>query len=258
MGRKIIRCVVVGLVVVIPPVYAAAQATLRPSEPPIVTAENEAWYLVGESITYAGNVYYPAGPAVFFNPYEMVRSGSYQGVPLYARTTLEPYSVVFVPVGGKLLQPYERRRAGDVAGTAGSTTPSFPVDSYAEGRVDLPQASAPPMQGTALVSSAPAASTDLSAQVPQPTATTGMNVPPAGPLRTARQPVGLNGFFIDYDGRRWFSSGRAVEFDASRFRRIGEYRSFAVYSASESGDPSIYVAVTTNSRGLLAPYSERK
>jgi hypothetical protein len=258
MERNIRRYVIAGFIGIVAPVYVSAQATLRPTERPIVSAENERWYLAGEAITFAGSVYYPAGAQVYFNPYEMVRSGSYQGVPLYSRTTIEPYSVIFVPLAGGLLQPYERRRSGDVAGTVGSTTPSFPVASYAQVSGDLlPQASAPPTVETAIIGTGPTVSTDLSTQVPQPAATTGLNLPPAGPLRTARQPIGLNGFFIEYDGQRWFSTGRAVEFDAAKFSKIGEYRNFPVYSASDSNDRSIYVAVTADPKGLLAPYARR-
>jgi hypothetical protein len=259
MKSNIRRRVIAGLVTMAFPLVAAAQMTLRPTEPPIVTAENERWYLAGEPITVAGSVYYPAGPQVYFNPYEMIRSGNYQGVPLYSRTTLEPYSVVFVPVGGSLLQPYERRRAGELAGTVGSTTPAFPVESYAEGSSDLPQAAAPPMMGPGLTEIAPSPETAPPAPERGAVATTGINIPPSGPLRTARQPVGLNGFFIEYDGRRWFSSGRAVEFEEGRFKPVGEYHGFAVYGpAGNAAEQTIYVAVTLNPRGLLAPYSERK
>ena len=73
------------------------------------------------------NFYYPAGPRVHFMPFEMVRSGDFLGIPLYSRTTIEPYSVVFIPVGGGMMQPYERRREGELAGTVGSSAPSFPV-----------------------------------------------------------------------------------------------------------------------------------
>ena len=76
---------------------AAAQVQSRPTDPPIVTAENESWYRLGEPLQFAGDLYYRAGPTVFFDGNTMVRTGYYNGVPLYADTTLEPYSVVFVP-----------------------------------------------------------------------------------------------------------------------------------------------------------------
>ena len=61
-----------------------------------------------ELIQFAGDLYYPAGAAVFFDGNTMVRSGHYNGVPLYTDTTLEPYSVVYVPLERGLMQPYER------------------------------------------------------------------------------------------------------------------------------------------------------
>ena len=138
---------VLGCVVLLMPVAASAQATYRPTRPPIVTAESERWYLEGQPITYWGSVYYPAGPAVFFNPNEMARSGDYKGIPLYAMKTRDLFDVVFVPVGSGLLQPYERRRDGDVAGTVGNSAPSFPVDrDYEPSLWDaVPQAAGPPV-----------------------------------------------------------------------------------------------------------------
>ena len=77
---------------------ASAQVQSRPTEAPIVTAENESWYRLGEPLQFSGDLFYPAGARVFFNGNSMVRTGHYNGVPLYADTTLEPYSLVFVPV----------------------------------------------------------------------------------------------------------------------------------------------------------------
>ena len=103
----------------------------------------------GEPIVFAGNYYYPAGPAIHFLANEMVPTGSYRGIQLYSRTTIEPYSVVFVPVAGGLMQPYERRRAGDLAGTTGSSVPSFPVEiPSAFGTPPVIQAQGPPFVET--------------------------------------------------------------------------------------------------------------
>src|SRR5438067_723364 len=75
-------------------VPASAQIQYRPTDVPIVTAENESWYVNGEPIQFAGDLYYPAGATVFFNGNSMVRSGHFNGVPLYTDTTLEPFSIV--------------------------------------------------------------------------------------------------------------------------------------------------------------------
>src|SRR6476620_9244531 len=104
------------------------QIKLQPTQPPTVTAENEPWYQMREPVIFAGEYYYPAGAAIHFLPYEMVPSGLFRGVPLYSRTTIEPNSVVFVPIGGGMMQPFERRRTGDLVGTTGSSAPSLPVD----------------------------------------------------------------------------------------------------------------------------------
>ena len=42
-----------------------------------------------------------------------------------------PYSIVYVPIGRGLLQPYERIRQGELAGSTGSRTPAFPVRASA-------------------------------------------------------------------------------------------------------------------------------
>jgi SnoaL-like domain len=83
--------------------------------------------LSGEPIAYGGGVYYPSGPITHFNRNEMVESGSFDGVPIFVRPTMEIGSVIFVPLAGGLMRPYEQRRAGDLAGTSGSTAPNFVV-----------------------------------------------------------------------------------------------------------------------------------
>src|SRR5688572_21192025 len=118
------RCLAAAITILLG-VPAFAQVNSRPTEPPIVSAENDAWYRRGEPVVVSGEFYYAAGPIVFFNGDVMVRTAHYNGVPLYADTTLEPHSIVFVPVGRGMMQPYERVRAGDLAGTSGSRPPSF-------------------------------------------------------------------------------------------------------------------------------------
>ena len=237
----------------------SSQATFRPTPEPIVTAENESWYLSGQPITYAGNIYYPTGPHIFFNPYEMVRSGDFNGIPLYSRTTIEPYSIVYVPLAGRLMKPYERRRAGDIAGTVGSTVPSFPVARSSEpgDPLGVAQAPAPPTQLAPSLGMAEGVVASSSVQAPaQPAATTG-TIPPPGPLVSARKPEGLDGMFVEYRDRRWFSDGPAVELDRTQFTRIGDYRGFPVYRKREDGR-TIYVAVSLTAAEMIAPYSARR
>jgi hypothetical protein len=247
------------------PVRAAAQASYQPTPTPIVSAGNEPWFLAGEPITYSGSVYYPAGPQVFFNGFEMVRSGDYRGIPLYSLTTIEPFSKVFVPLSGGLMQPYERRRAGDLAGTVGSTAPSFPVVTPAEQAFDttglstVRQAAGPPSYALPVLVEQPMVAGTAAQSAPLVAGTAGLaeETGPRGPLRTAKKPEGLNGIYIHYRDRRWFSSGPAEEIDSSRFTRIGEYHGFGVYAKDGKADRTIYVEVTSPPGVLVAPYSQR-
>ena len=246
---------------VLVPNAASAQATWLATAPPAVTAESEGWYLNGDPVMFAGNIYFPTGPLIHFDANQMVRSGDFRGIPLYTLTTIEPYSKVFVPLASGLMKPYERRRAGDIAGTAGSSMPSFPVvnphDPREEAAVYRPliQAAAPPMLSESLYGTAPVQPVAPPAIVePEPIATTGAAPYPLGPLTSARKPEGLNGIYIDYGDRRWLLSGAAVELDSTQFRRIGEYRGFPVYRKGDD-ERTIYVTVAHNARELLAPYS---
>jgi hypothetical protein len=245
------------------PATAAAQATWRPARPPIVTAENERWYLDGRPITFWGYTYYPTGPAVFFNPYEMVRSGDFRGIPLYAMKTREPYEAVYVPLSGGLMQPYERRRQGHIAGTVGSSAPSFPVDRDSEPTPDdaFLQAPGPPVAREFYPSygySASDTSTTSARAAAEPDDVTSGIARPTGPLTTALKPTGLNAFYIDYKGRRWLSSGPTVLLDSSRFTNVGEYYGFPVYVAKDQQTDTIYVPVASAARDLLTPYTTRK
>lgn len=249
---------------------ALAQMNMQPTPTPIVTADNEAWYQAGIPISHAGNTYYPAGALVHFNANEMVRTGHFQGIPLYSRTTIEPYSLVFVPLSGGLMQPYERRRAGDVADTVGSLTPSFPVVRPAEQSgmefvpgAGLVQAPAPPSQVGAIedriltaapAATAPAATGAAIGTAGSPAAT----VQPATPIRlaTARRPQGLNGVFIDFGNRRYFADGPAVSFNEQLFTRIGDYRGFPVYQ-QRGQERTVYIPPLAGTPGLVAPYRAR-
>ena len=91
---RLVLLVTLGLGATTPVV---AQISMQPTSPPTVTADNETWYVTNEPVMFAGNPYYPAGPSMHFLPNEMVLSGFFRGVPLYTRTTIEPYSVVLVP-----------------------------------------------------------------------------------------------------------------------------------------------------------------
>jgi hypothetical protein len=216
---------------------ASGQILSQPTPVPVLTADSERWYLTGEPITYAGAFYFPAGAQVFFNANEMVRSGFYMGVPLYSRTTLEPYSVVFVPLARGRMQPYERRRTGDLAGTAGSTAPALTAGTPDFRFTDFSPESAGP----------PASLSGTTASVPHPAATKGTRTRIGPPSR------GINAVFVDFNGRRWYRAGDAVPFDGTTMTEVGRRGTFPVYS-----DPAyparIYIPVTAGST-VLTPYT---
>ena len=194
----------------------SAQVNIRPTPAPAITAENEGWYQRGEPIVFAGNLYYRAGAAIHFNPNEMVRSGAYEGVPLYTRTTIEPYSVVFVPIEGGRMQPYERPRSGELAGTSGSSVPVLPVEiPMADSAPSMLQAPAPPMVRSSAsyfsttaptVPSASDGNAAFERQRASPhVGTTGRVEPPQPPLPVRRGAA--NGMFVDF----YIPVGRGID-----------------------------------------------
>jgi hypothetical protein len=240
-----------------------AQITLQPTPPPAVTAENESWYQGGGPISYAGNLYYPAGAITHFLRNEMKRTGTYGNVPIYIRTTQEPGSIVYVPLPGGLMKPYERRRSGDLAGTVGSTAPSFVISlPAAETNPSILQAPAPPtgvpVGSTGFIPTEPSPAPEGESRteaLPSPVGTVGPLLTRTR-IQTVQRPVGLNAVFVEFQGARWFSAGSAVEYSADRFTPIGEHRGFTVYQQKEQPGV-IYMALLPGTPGLVAPYRHR-
>jgi len=246
---------------------ALAQISSRPTPPPTITAENEPWYMSGEPISFNGNLYYPVGPISHFLRNEMVRSGIYGNTPIYSRTTQEPWSILYVPLAGGVVRPYERRRSGDLAGTVGSSVSSFAVVLPAEEASQSVVASAPapptgvPVGTFGVIFPTPVPAPAPALEEPTPVGTTGTvvmsnPVPARTRVQTLRRPVGLNNVYIDYEGARWFGAGPAVEFSSQRFARAGEYRGFQVYKENDRQDV-IYLSMIPGSPGLVTPYKRR-
>jgi hypothetical protein len=256
---------------------AGAQVMSLPSPPSIVVADAEEWYRSGEPIAFAGALYYPAGAIRHFDGNRMVRTGAHRGVPFYADTTLEPYSVIFVPLAGGLVQPYERRREGDLAGTTGSTAPSFPVAISAEaartgaGALGIGATAGPPDRaepiivgatGTmgALGSTGAGASGGLGTTGDVPESRTGPPSAERGTSRHARafatlqKPTGLNEIYVTYRGMRWRSAGPAVAFTDARFQAAGEYYAFTVFVERGAELATARRIYLPSLEGLVAPY----
>lgn len=250
---------------------AAAQVQSRPTDPPLVTAVNESWYQLREPIQLAGDLYYPAGATVFFNGNTMVRVGHYNGVPVYADATVEPFSVVLVPVTRGLMQPYERPRRGDLAGTTGSSAPSFPVQVVPQTtapRAAAVSPTAPPLAPGAIrvftpesaasrarTQAARNANPDASSRRSETVGTTGIIAAPrvqdVRPVVSLRRPESNDGIWIRFGGEKWVSAGAAVPLTAAAFIRVGEYSGFPVFARRDLTEDVIYVPTRA---GLVAPY----
>lgn len=276
-------CLIVILASLSLPSAAAAQGARDLSAAPVITAENEDWYLSASPIALGGAVYYPSGPVMHFIRTEMIPAGMFERIQIYRRTTQEPGSVIYVPLPGGLMRPYERRRSGDLAGTVGSSVPAFPVVLPAEEAntttSGAPAFAAPAVPravgtsgyvygafdraiGTAVATPiAPArAAEENVAPVPVGTAGTALPMAPSRALptrvETVQRPIGLNSVFVQFQNVRWFAAGPAVEFDATRFTKIGEHRGFAVYQ--EPGRPdTIFVSHVAGTPDLVIPYKVR-
>ncbi len=245
---------------------ATAQVYSWPSAPPRVHAARAHWQIAREPLFYAGRFYQATGPTEFFDRHVMVRTGTYNGVPLYENSTLEPYSVVYVPIGGNLVRPYERRRDRDLAGTVGSRTPSFPVSRDVEGRPldwidDLSAPDTWPSSGPGRARWDWPTPTDpsgvSSAQPLAPLSAQTRTLPSASvPLAAGRPRETTNaGAYVQFKGARFYTSGRAVTHDIQRFARIGEVGSAPVFGEVGGTDKTIFIEVVPG--GSLAPYTRR-
>lgn len=254
-----IATVLCALLVFAPAVPARAQSDVTSIAPFRAEAP-------GAAIRLGGQAYQRGGPVVFFDANTMVRTGSLDGTPVYADTTLEPYSVVFVPLGRGLMQPYERVRGEGLAGTSGSRTPSFPAPLT--GRPALPMAAMAPtaLSFATFEDLAPAAGTGvdhirpgtatgtLASPALAPAAVPlALPVPPAtGPLRlSARVPAGNDGIWITHAGRRWVSTGVAVV-STLEFSQVGTVGTVPVFAREALSEPLVYLP--TLRAGLLASY----
>jgi hypothetical protein len=224
--------VVSGALAISAPVFA--QVHSRPTRPPVVSAENDIWYRLGEPVVVSGEFYYPAGPTVFFDGDVMVRVGHHYGIPLYADTTLEPHSVVLVPVGRGLMQPYERPRSGDLEGTTGSRLPSFP--GRGESLRGFTTRGGPayrlPPDGAAGVE---------------------LTIPVIPPL-TRGKPFTYDSISLQYMGEKWVMAGPSGALPPGLVR-IADYKGFPVYAQPGAERDLIYVPFTP---ARMAPFTRRR
>jgi hypothetical protein len=213
----------------------------------------------------------------------------YEGIPLYEDSTLQPYSVVYAPIGRNLMRPYERRRTGPLAGTTGSRPPSFPIETTGERELaafagelrSAPTGAEPgvvpeslPLVGTG-AGSGRFPQRDATADVQLPST---IDQPPLSELaratRTATReaaakdrsdssravesipkPLSNGGIWVPFNGSRWYNAGDPVPFDPDQFTVVGNYRGFPVYRKRGGSNRAIYIPAVDG--GLLAQYQRR-
>ena len=231
--------------------------------PPTVSAAGADWQINSDPIVVAGIVYYPTRGFRMFDGQVMTQVGVFDRVPVYADTTLEPYSLIYVPIGGARMRQYERRRAGELAGTTGSRPPSFPVVVATERAPFEPEpgtsgASATVGGGVRTDTAVVAASGRTEILVPSAVGTVGgpdRSRPRRSSIESIARPGAANGVWLEFDGSRWYADGPAAAFSPDRLEPVGDYRGFAVYRDRTSRKNEIWISVVKD--GPLAPYSKR-
>ena len=124
MRRSLIGCLLL-MAVLLPNIGAAQGVYVVPNQYPQVTAANAFWQLRGDPVFHAGTFYYPAGPSVYFDGNVMMRTDTFQGVPIYEDATQLPFTVLYIPIGGNVVRPYERRRKWQEAQEVGRRRSRF-------------------------------------------------------------------------------------------------------------------------------------
>lgn len=245
-----VRALLLGVLIVASPTAAAAQVQILPERPPERVATDTAWYKAGEPVIYRGSAFYPAGSQVFFDGLLMKLAGEYRGVPLYIDPTIEPGSIVYVPVGNGMLQPYEKVRAGDLAATSGSRTPQFPVAAA----TPVPQPMDPVgTSGNVGAVTVPPVAVGTTGVTPRAAAAPrrAPSRPRSETIAPARGPRN-SGIWVDWNGASWRASGTAVRV-GSQFVPIGTYDGRVVYRGP-GGDRTIWIETA---QGLAVPWTRR-
>jgi len=263
-------------VAVLLPKTGSAQAFSVRTPAPEVTAAAADWQINSDPIVVSGLVYYPTRGFRMFDGQVMTQIAVFDGVPVFADATLEPYSVAYVPVGRDRMREYERRRDRELASTTGSRAPSFPVAVATERAVREPApgtAGRSAAAGTTGAVATGGTSATAATSTPGAVGTSGANgtATPPSPIGTTfspdrglnRRPLmqsipspgAINGVWLEFNGARWYLDGPAAAFSPDRFEPVGEYRGFPVYRDKSSKKNEIWVSVIKD--GPVAPYARR-
>jgi hypothetical protein len=255
---------VVLILALLVPKTGSAQAYAYGTPAPEVTAATALWQAADAPIIVNGLVFFPTRGFRFFDAGVMAQTDVYEGVPVYADVTIEPYSIVYVPISRTTMRVYERRRDGALAGTTGSRTPSFPVEIATDTvLINTRRDDAAAAIAAATAAAGPGLVGTSGVAVPVP-ASTAATIAPDRPrpsrmrveITPGVRPSGPNGVWLEFNGARWYADGAAAPFSPQRFEPIGEYRGFPVYRDKDTNSKNaIWVSVAKD--GPVAPYRRR-
>ena len=195
---------------------------------------------------------------MFFNGDVMVRTGSYFGIPIYVDTTIEPYSIVLVPIGRGQMQQYERLRDGDLAGTSGSRPPTFPGSLSLPGyRDDFAGAAGPP-------TNLPLPICDIGVYTPEAGTVARTGTLPPSPMDTTTsepvrrrvgRPFRYDSISFQFNGEKWVMAGRSIRVLPRGVTVISEHRGFPVFAARGSERTRVYLPITPDRFAPFEPAS---
>ncbi len=221
------------------PTTARAQAMQFKTPVPEVTAAAAAWQVSSEPIVVSGLLYNATREMRIFDGQVMTQIDAYQRVPIYADTTREPFTVVYVPVGQDRMRAYERAAVSEFAVPSG------------RGAVPLRLA------GSAVVAAPeePSAVGTSGTVVTAPARTAARSSSQRTVVESIPRPRGTNGVWIEFSGGRWYNDGPATSYSPTRFTRIGEYRGFPVYRDRTSNRDEVWIPSVID--GPVVPYARR-
>ncbi len=229
------------------PVFASAVLVLltaipvlgqdyQPTPAPRTPAIDRTWYRDADPLFFAGDLYYPAGPTVYFNGDTMVPTGAYDGITLYADTTIEPYTVILVPARDSLMRPYERVLEGHLPPRTANRS-FYPSEQESE----APEAEEAQMRERG-----------YRAQPTEPPAEPAVAGPAFEPflIETARKPIDNLGIWVSFNRYRWTQAGDAVPLDTATMTSVGTYYGVPVYADARTP----YVIYIPTRANLVAPF----
>jgi hypothetical protein len=197
---------------------------------PDAVAADAYWQIHNEPIIAGGLTYYPTLETRMFDGHVMMPMDVYQGVPVFADVSIQPFTLAFVPLTPTRVRTYERGPDGERWFISG------------RGRPDIGASGITGAVGTAGDFLDTAASVVLEA----PIATNA----PAG-IESIPGPRRNGGVWVEFNGTRWYSDGTAESYSPERFVRVGDYHRFGVYR-ERGGSDRIWIATVDG--GPLAPY----